>query len=300
MYLRADIHKPIHFISAGLFTADREWIHSERVIDSFEIIQVIRGKVFLQQDEDRFELQKGDALLLLPGHSHKGYAPSVKGTSFFWLHFSCSGDFSYSGSKEAEEELILRKNNPYFSGLEDKILIPSCFHPDNPERLSILFQQILHVSESRYYSKKAGDYLATSLAIELTDQAVSHPQEAAVSQGRQKTHTENLSKILEWIRLHHAEKITLKDAAYEFSYSREYLARTFKRHMGMSIQEYINKMKVGKARELLIGSDANIKHIAAGLGFTDDKYFHRIFKQYEKITPGEYRRAYFRVHTNNR
>jgi AraC-like DNA-binding protein len=294
-YLKTDITKPLQFLYSGIFTADSVWKHMERVIDSFEIIIGIRGNVYLQQDEDRFVLGEGDCLLLLPGHTHKGFAPSVKGTSFFWSHFYCNEDFTILSEKDANEELILANNNPYFTGFEDKIVIPAFFHPVNLERLSILFHQLLHVAESEYYTKQSMNYLLTSFAVELTEQTLSQTSGAK----KHLVEKENLSRIIEWINAHYTSSISLKTVAYEFSYTKEYLARYFKKQMGMSMQQYINKIKISKARELLIQSDRNIKELSSELGFSDDKYFLRLFKQYEKITPREYRRAYHRFHMNN-
>ncbi len=294
-YLKADIKKPLQFLFSGIFTADSTWTHMERVMDSFEIIIVIRGNVYIQQDEDKFVLGEGDALLLLPGHPHKGYANSAKGTSFFWLHFQCNNNFTILSEKDAQEEIKPANNNPYLKGFEDKILLPAFFHPSNMERLSILFHQLLHVSQSDYYTLQGMNYILTSLVIEMTEQTLSQN----IGTKKQLINNENLSRIVEWINSHYTSNISLKSVAYEFNYTKEYLARYFKKHMGMSMQEYINKMKIAKARELLIQAEKNIKEISSELGFSDDKYFLRLFKQYEKITPREYRRAYHRLHMNN-
>jgi YesN/AraC family two-component response regulator len=135
----------------------------------------------------------------------------------------------------------------------------------------------------------------TSLAIELTEQTLS---QASGKKGNMDG-KEKLSTIIEWLNIHYTGHISLTSAAYEFNYTKEYLARYFKKHMGMSMQEYINKIRIAKARELLIQSDKNVKEISSELGFSDDKYFLRLFKQHEKITPREYRRAYYKLHMNN-
>lgn len=293
-YLKATISKPLQFISAGIFTAETTWTHMERVIDSFELMIGIRGKVFMQQDEDRYTLGEGDTLLLLPGHLHKGYAPSVKGASVFWLHFTCNVDFMVLNEKDANEEIALANNNPYFTGFDEKIFLMTFFHSSNIERISILFHQLLHISESGYYTKQAVNYILTSLVFELTEQVLS------ISTGlkNQNNSIEHLSRITEWIRIHLTCDISLMNVAHQFNYTKEYMARYFKKHMGMSMHEYINKMRMAKAREMLIQTDNHIKEISSALGFSDDKYFLKLFKKYEKITPREYRRAYHRLHMN--
>jgi AraC-like DNA-binding protein len=175
------------------------------------------------------------------------------------------------------------------------ILLPSCFHTSSIERIGILSRQLLHINESRYYTDLGVDYILTSLLIEFTEQAIAQSSD----ESNHGIPPENLSKILEWIRVHLTWNISLKQVAHEFNYTREYLARYFKKHMGMSMLEYIHNMKMAKARELLCQSDLSIKEIAAALGFQDDKYFLRLFKRHEKMTPGEYRKAYYRIHMNN-
>ncbi len=292
-YLKASIQKPLRLVLAGRFTADHPWTHGRRTIDNIELIVGIQGTAYLQQDGERYEVGEGDVLVLLPGHPHEGYAPSQPGTSFYWVHFTCDDGFTVEDPDRAEGEMSLAGNNPYFDGLSECLLLPAFFHATGADRIGILWRQLIHINESRYYTGLGAQYALTSLVIELSQQAVarfdysSHPPR------------ETMSRILEWIRAHGSHAISLKDVAQEFNYSREYLARHFRKHMGMSMQDYINNLKLAKAREMLCQSDRPVREIAAALGFHDDKYFLRLFKRYERITPTEYRQAYHRIHRNN-
>ncbi|WP_317050648.1 helix-turn-helix transcriptional regulator, partial [Clostridium neonatale] len=86
---------------------------------------------------------------------------------------------------------------------------------------------------------------------------------------------------------------------YEFNFSKEYLARYFKKKMGMSMQEYINYLRISNAKRLLCSSNLNIKEIAKELGFIDEKYFLKLFKKYENLTPKQFRNAYNMTFLNN-
>jgi transcriptional regulator GlxA family with amidase domain len=130
--------------------------------------------------------------------------------------------------------------------------------------------------------------------IELTQQAV---------QGNERSSHEDrdvkLTAILEWVRIHLTTDLSLQTVAHEFNYSREHLARFFKKQMGMTLREYIHKNRIDRAKGLLCQSDANIREIAHRLGFEDEKYFMKLFKRYENMSPGAYRRAYYKTHLNN-
>ncbi|MCI2255727.1 AraC family transcriptional regulator [Domibacillus sp. PGB-M46] len=57
-------------------------------------------------------------------------------------------------------------------------------------------------------------------------------------------------------------------------------------------------LKLSKAKDLLTLSDESIGSIARTVGISDERYFMRLFKQYEKLTPSEYRKAYHRIQLN--
>ena len=80
----------ITFVHAGLFTTDKEWIHPDRTEETYEIICVTKGVVYLNDNGTEYALSKGQTILLLPGVRHYGSRKSSD-VSFYWLHFSVKG-----------------------------------------------------------------------------------------------------------------------------------------------------------------------------------------------------------------
>lgn len=294
-YLKCDINKPLLFFTCGEFTSDDRWLHMERIIDNYEIIIVNKGTVYIQQDVEKYILQEGDILLLEPGITHKGYDYSDKGTNFYWVHFLPNDTFNMLSSTQAVSEISLFNNNPYFAGLNSSILIPSLSNNLNLDKIDILFHQLLHLSQSNYYTNQGLNYILTSLLIEISEQVILNNKCDTKDASVKNT----LSRMIQWINIHLTQNISLKDVAYEFNFSKEYLARYFKMNMGMCMQEYINYLRISKAKKLLCKSDLNIKEISHELGFTDDKYFLKLFKKYENITPKQFRNAYNKTFINN-
>lgn len=315
-YLKANITSPACFISAGHFTAETRWIHSERIIEDYEIIINLKNPVFIQQEGVQYTLNSGDSLLLLPGLTHKGFDYSYKGTSFYWFHFTFDRQtipgrqestakqacnlkttgcpWEVIDSTEAESVISLINNNNFLDDFSSFCLLPTLMRGVNLDRVSILFHQLLHLQSSHYYTEQATRYLLTSLLIELAQQNILQFK----SRHDSEHSLDKLPKILEWIRIHSMKRISLSDVAHEFNYSKEYLARYFKKHMGMSMQQYIYNLKLSKAKELLCESDKTIGEIAEALGFLDEKYFMKLFKKMEDTTPKQYRNAYNRTHMN--
>lgn len=69
----------------------------------------------------------------------------------------------------------------------------------------------------------------------------------------------------------------------------EHLLRLFKKQEGITVLQYINDLKLAKAKQLLSETDLQIKEIATKLGFTSAGYFGRFFKSKLGITPNVYR-----------
>lgn len=108
----------------------------------------------------------------------------------------------------------------------------------------------------------------------------------------------HLSKIQEWVRVNALKKLTVTKIADQFNYNKDYLSRTFKRKTGVNLMTYIHDIKMTKAKELLTNTTMTVKEIAHHVGFSDEKYFMRLFKKYEKMTPSQFRNAYCLTHMN--
>ena len=69
----------------------------------------------------------------------------------------------------------------------------------------------------------------------------------------------------------------------------EYLSTLFNREMGENFTTFLKKFRISHAKRLLKGTDKKIYEIAAEVGYADPKYFNRVFKEIEGISPGDYR-----------
>lgn len=79
----------VRYISCGKFISSSEWTHQDRIIDSYEVIFVTKGWVYINEDGKNYALQANDVLILQPGIRHYGYQPSRE-TEFFWFHWKGS------------------------------------------------------------------------------------------------------------------------------------------------------------------------------------------------------------------
>lgn len=94
-----------------------------------------------------------------------------------------------------------------------------------------------------------------------------------------------------YIMEHYTSSITLKDTATHVYISQQYLSRIFRQEKGVSFIDYLNQIRVEKAKILLRSNDRPITAIAAETGYNDYKYFSNVFKKYTGETPREYRKG---------
>lgn len=296
-FLRAKIEKPLSYLSCGQFVSDGPWIHERRVIESFEVIIGLKGTAYIQQDDVKYEVRSGDVLLLLPGHIHLGYSVSETNASFYWLHFLIRDQFELLEQKEAYSVISPLKTNPYTSRLNESIIVPVFSSLENMEKLHVLFKQLLHISTSTYYTTYAVDFLINLILIEISQQVINSAFKNSEGAGPAGA---KLNNILEWIRINIKKDISVEEISERFNFNKDYLSRMFKKHIGVGIVRYVNGMRVLMAKELLCQPDPSIKEIAYSVGFKDEKYFMKLFKEYENITPSEFRNTYYQTKLNNK
>ncbi|WP_413409291.1 AraC family transcriptional regulator [Paenibacillus amylolyticus] len=89
---------------------------------------------------------------------------------------------------------------------------------------------------------------------------------------------------------HYREPIMFQQIADMFGISGGQLTRLFKKREGMNLQEYLIQRRIEAACHDLKHTEATVKEIATGAGFTDEKNLFRMFKKHYKMTPSDYRK----------
>lgn len=98
-----------------------------------------------------------------------------------------------------------------------------------------------------------------------------------------------IQECCDYISLHLEENLNIEQLAAKFGYSKYYLSRKFKQETGLGIKEYINQIKIEKAKNLLQFGNESIQEISAALGFHSQSYFGELFHEATGLTPGEFR-----------
>lgn len=84
--------------------------------------------------------------------------------------------------------------------------------------------------------------------------------------------------------------ITLEDASGSAHMSPHYFCRFFKKVTGTTFKEYLLRIRIDKAKELLIQYNMSVTEIAYQVGFENLSYFFRVFKRFTRLNPMEFRK----------
>jgi YesN/AraC family two-component response regulator len=105
--------------------------------------------------------------------------------------------------------------------------------------------------------------------------------------------TSSMVKIEEFLRANFQQEITLQEIADRFFLSREHISRKFKQEYHETITDYVTRIRMEKAKELLANPGLKIYEIAYHIGYQNEKYFSKVFKKFFGMTPNEYRNSIF-------
>lgn len=267
--LPLNIVPEVHAENAGLFVSPGFGIHPSRVIESFELIVVHQGRLHIEEAGVPFHLDAGQTLILWPGRPHCGILPYDRDLSFYWIHFHVSP----------------RSRRP------STVLLPQVSTPARPERLAELFHQFLNEQENGTLLAPEGDLLLALMLLEV-NRVQPEPMGAKASGVA--------SLAANYISENFHAGIGAGDVARALQLHPDYLGRIFHRAYGHTLTEAIHRRQVREARMLLRDSRLNIDEIARSCGFSDARYFRRIFFRISGLNPLEYRRQQRRIYINIR
>lgn len=102
----------------------------------------------------------------------------------------------------------------------------------------------------------------------------------------------NVKRAVAMIHEFYRTGITLDEIAAKLGITPEYLGTQFHQEMGINFSAYVRKFRIEKAKKLLLGTDMKLYEIAEQTGYTDAKYFSRVFKSETGTLPADYRRTH--------
>jgi len=239
----------------------------------FEFNYCIKGEFDIIIDKKNYHVSEGCTTFIPPMCSHaipaqegeRSVLTLIVGMSLLKKHF---GDFSRIASN------------------------PSICDLNAPEREKIK-ELFCECAESRLSSAPADELLTIGniykiLAFLFGILADSHRDTERESDYRR---VENVERAIELIHYKYKEPLTVEYVSRLTGYSKSNFCKIFKKVVGESFHQALNRRRVECAAGLLSVSNMSVADISAEVGFSETKAFCRVFKSVYGMTPGQYRKG---------
>lgn len=136
-------------------------------------------------------------------------------------------------------------------------------------------------------------------AAEHTEEALKRHVQQLVEQwcqfGQQQQHKRSfrlvMKKACDYAEQKYMQEISLTQIADYVGLSVSHFSALFKQHAGDSFVNYLNRVRIDKAKQLLLEPDLKIYQVADMVGFSSMPYFNRVFKNVTGLSPNEYRKG---------
>lgn len=235
---------------------------------------ILNGNLQISKKDKIYSLKKGNIMILNSYEFHRCINASddniILGLTF---------------KPELLYQHYPKYKNIYFN-FDDDIFL----NPDNEHSIvyKTFISNIFYINYSSYKGSNIEIMKHIYELISYTLKNIDQISENNIS----KSSTENLDriqKIKEYINDNIELKIYNEDIAKLINVSEGYLSSYFKLNVGLSIQEYINMLRLEKSIVLLETTNQKISTVAKRCGFSSASFYNTIFQRYLKISPSKYR-----------
>lgn len=236
---------------------------------------------------DFYELElftEGDGKHFLNGIPYRvarGYLYLIAPGDYHYMQLSCDAHFTLYNMKATVDipsdricRELMQYPHPYCVYLNEEMiaLAVSAFS---------LLNECCNESKWNDPMKKS----AVDCLFSLILYAISKNQTAANVSNNQR-----LSRLMEYIGIHYAEELSLSELASEICLSEPYFGIYFYEQTGMHIRDYINRVRLYHAVQLISDTDLTVKEIAYRVGFSSPEYLARKFREVFHAAPLDYRK----------
>lgn len=245
-----------------------------------EINYMLRGSADQTVDGNLVHLDQGDLILLDAGTSHSISALGENDLliNILFRNTNISLDLlkELKGQRSVLFNFLLKEED---EATRDFVV----FRTDNNFRLRETLDDIIdeYFTNQQFSDLMLKSYLNILLAQLIRNYSVQIPENGATKQ----LVVDMLSDIT-----NEYATVSLKELSERYCYNRNYLSNIFKKEVGITFSEVLNRQRITEAHRLLVTTGLPISDIMGEVGITNKSFFYRKYEEMYKITPGKSRR----------
>ncbi|MBN1676814.1 MAG: AraC family transcriptional regulator [Kiritimatiellae bacterium] len=167
--------------------------------------------------------------------------------------------------------------------------IPEGFTVPRGER-DRLCRRFLDLYREHGEQAQAASLTSSGIMLELLGLCVRSCERDAPFEQVMSKSWRNIEVALQFMRAEQARKLSIREISRRAGLSPAYFCRVFKEYAGVPPQQYLNRLRVDRARDLLRATGHNCTEIAAMAGFSSVHVFSKVFKRIEGLSPAQWAR----------
>lgn len=262
----AELASPLYLTWAGHRICKSDHSIGPRVLPNYKMVLVVEGSGFFRLNGQDKLIRAGDLFFCFPDVIHHYFANPKDPWTIKW--------FSFNGSRCPQ---IMRSLG---------------VTPQEPIFTDCLTSRLLNLMDEIIKGLKRGNaqtYAATGYSYLFFDELLNIRDNEGLASEHEIVENELLEKIKRFVQLNYANNLSVDVIAAHLNYSRSFISHFFKQHMGISLPQFVNELRINRACELLSQTDMSNEQIAMSVGYSDALYFIKVFKRQTNTTPQKYR-----------
>ena len=286
----------ITILNIELYTVGNEWNYRQVNNPYSRIYYIIEGRGTIKHHQQEYALVPGQ-MYLIPCYSTVDMFCLERFTHYY-VHFTAR----LQTGMDFLSLLECRYQVPADGNLINQSLFARLLEL-NPNRELIeydakkpIYQRVLNRAILLDQNKSPSNILETNALMRLLLSAFfrghSHPQMANRLHGLKR-----FEKVLDYIEANLSVPLKIAQLARIVNLNPTYFCNLFSKLIGSSPLQYMNKRRIERAQELLLGTNETLYEISQQVGFRDEYYFSRTFKRIVGISPDHYRKQEKNIHS---
>ena len=254
----------------GDFRCGPKYFTTRENLPSYLIKLCLSGEGILEYDNATYVIKPGNIFWIdCRKHQHYYTSQEKAGWHSLWVHL-------YGPTTAAYHNMFLEQN-------QGSIVVGHDPHSPLVDIYNALFSLYQNGS-----GPMQSDIQASSLLTQLMAGCIQTTNDLPFREKK----PDFVSSVQAFINENFRQEITLDSLAQYFSVNKYHLQKTFKHYTGLSPNDYLSRIRLDHAKQLLRTTGEPVIEIAQEVGYTVT-YFDKIFKRYEGITPRGYRQSWY-------
>ncbi|MGI5958011.1 MAG: AraC family transcriptional regulator [Massiliimalia sp.] len=298
-----DFQKNILVTGLGYSVCPENWSIPKREDYIAEILLIIKGSMTLIHRGIKYQLQEHDFFFIDANSTNEFYTEQDQTCEFYWAHFKTDENFASVDEKyldiilnNFEERYLFQKNKLHqFFDLElmnyPYIVFPHIYHvEENHDKIFSLLENSIEQRDHYNFLTPANiNFNITQILLLVSNMYLLELQQLKEIRKLQSK-PKLLIEIQNHIDHHFTQIHSIRNIADQYGISHQYLVKLFRQSLGITPIEYVNRLKINYAKDLMRTTSWNLNEIGYQSGFDNPYYFSRLFRQLEHESASAYRK----------